>query len=188
MKRARKAWKEGNDESMRKRYTKHKKVKRKLEERDGSMASLIKDIESKRKIIETKLQAERERNIGVLKNQKEFLDNYMQSYYERIRIASRKQKAVQKAVKRAGKAINTLFVVGFPRSATREQVEKVFTAQEGFEAMSFNQKEGKSPIVFARFHSVQTASKCLADLQGFGFQGQTIRLAYAKYELQASRR
>mmetsp|Transcript_23741 Transcript_23741/g.44344 ORF Transcript_23741/g.44344 Transcript_23741/m.44344 type:complete len:197 (-) Transcript_23741:73-663(-) len=189
MKRARKAWKEdAEDSAMKKRYTKHKKAKKRLEARDRSICSMAKDIESKRKVIQAKLKFERARNVAVLTDQNQFVQDYIRTYYNRIRVANKKQKAVQKAVKKAGKAINTLFVVGFPRTASKEQVEKVFASQVGFEAMSYNQKEGKSPIVFARFASVEAASKCLADLQGLSFEGQKLRLAYAKYELQASRR
>jgi len=107
---------------------------------------------------------------------------WFQSWYCEYHRRTKKKKKIQKSAKKLGKPLNTLFCVGFPIDYTKTQVEQLFSSHN-VQRLSYNRKEGKPPIAFIRFLSVDAATKCLSQLQGYSLGSTTVRLAFAKKEL-----
>mmetsp|Transcript_22427 Transcript_22427/g.31390 ORF Transcript_22427/g.31390 Transcript_22427/m.31390 type:complete len:169 (+) Transcript_22427:102-608(+) len=148
----------------------------------------------------TELENQRKMNAQREDQKRLWFEEWCSFYRER----RRKERRNTKAARKAGRAINTLFAVGFPFSYTEEQAKSLFVGDgmQGFEALSFNQKEGKAPIAFIRFSSADLATEAMRKLQGFKIAESsklvdaassgrspvsTLRLAFAKYELASKR-
>ncbi len=180
-KRAREAWEADRTNKAKRRA--YKKAKAAMVEAKGA-ASVAKEREARRDAERAALRdriyhelCERDR---VILEKIRWFEEWAHEYARRMK----QQRKAAKATKRAGKPINTVFVVGFPKDCTRERALSIFSAHKGYKALSFNKKEGKAPISFVRYESVAAATQALDALQGFNMDGSKLRVAFAKYELK----
>jgi len=194
---AKKKWKKDSaNEEKKKKYKKLRKRAQKIAEKEKMFTEKRAALAHDRRLLTTELESQRKINAQREDEKRLCFQEWFAFYRER----RRKERRNSKAAKKAGKAINTLFAVGFPFSYTEEQAKSMFVGDgaQGFEALSFNQKEGKAPIAFVRFSSAELATEAMRRLQGFKFVDDamrssgkpsvsTLRLAFAKYELASKR-
>mmetsp|Transcript_14243 Transcript_14243/g.21633 ORF Transcript_14243/g.21633 Transcript_14243/m.21633 type:complete len:359 (-) Transcript_14243:135-1211(-) len=83
-------------------------------------------------------------------------------------------------------AINTLHASGFPMGTTEGEIKRLFAAQPGFVALSYQARPGKFPCAWIQFHNIQYSSAARDATDGTVVYGKPIRVGFAKSEMKRS--
>mmetsp|Transcript_22025 Transcript_22025/g.30728 ORF Transcript_22025/g.30728 Transcript_22025/m.30728 type:complete len:118 (-) Transcript_22025:73-426(-) len=79
--------------------------------------------------------------------------------------------------------INTLYVTGLSHSTLESQLNEILSKHEGFMALNFVQKFGRSPHAFVLFGDPQSSTNALNQLNGQMLNGRPMIVQYAKSEM-----